>query len=44
MVTTCGRICFDSRKINYVHPEAFIASRFGVQRPRTVGVRATYDF
>jgi iron complex outermembrane recepter protein len=35
---------FDSRKINYVHPEAFIASRFGVQRPRTVGVRATYDF
>ncbi|HVI32701.1 TonB-dependent receptor [Phenylobacterium sp.] len=34
----------DSRKINYVHPEAFLASRFGVQRPRTIGVRASYDF
>ncbi|WP_374470981.1 TonB-dependent receptor [Phenylobacterium sp.] len=35
---------FDSRKINYVHPEAFLASRFGVQRPRTIGVRIGYDF
>jgi len=35
---------FDSRKINYVHPEAFIASRFAEQRPRTVGVRVGYDF
>jgi outer membrane receptor protein involved in Fe transport len=35
---------FDSRKINYVHPEAFLASRFGVQRPRTVGVRVSHDF
>lgn len=35
---------FDSRKINYVHPEAFIASRFAVQRPRTIGVRLGYDF
>jgi len=35
---------FDSRKITYVHPEAFIASRFAVQRPRTVGVRLSYDF
>lgn len=34
----------DSRKINYVHPEAFLASRFGVQRPRTIGLRASYDF
>lgn len=35
---------FDSDRINYVHPEAFVANRFGVQRPRTVGVRAAYDF
>ncbi|MBU1376539.1 MAG: TonB-dependent receptor [Alphaproteobacteria bacterium] len=35
---------FNSRKINYVHPEAFIASRFAEQRPRTVGVRFGYDF
>jgi len=35
---------FNSRKINYVHPEAFIASRFAEQRPRTVGVRMGYDF
>jgi outer membrane receptor protein involved in Fe transport len=35
---------FNSRKINYVHPEAFIASRFAEQRPRTVGVRVGYDF
>jgi len=35
---------FDSDRINYVHPEAFVANRFGVQRPRTVGVRVGYDF
>ncbi len=35
---------FNSRKINYVHPEAFISSRFAEQRPRTVGVRVGYDF
>ena len=35
---------FDSRKITYVHPEAFLASRFAVQRPRTIGVRFGYDF
>jgi outer membrane receptor protein involved in Fe transport len=35
---------FDSRKITYVHPEAFIASRFAVQRPRTIGVRLGYEF
>ncbi|MFN3514851.1 MAG: TonB-dependent receptor [Phenylobacterium sp.] len=35
---------FDSRKITYVHPEAFLASRFAVQRPRTIGVRLGYDF
>jgi iron complex outermembrane receptor protein len=35
---------FDDRSISYVHPEAFIASRFGVVRPRTIGVRLGYDF
>lgn len=35
---------FDSRKINYVHPEAFVANRFAVQRPRTIGVRVGYEF
>ncbi|WP_332764367.1 TonB-dependent receptor [Phenylobacterium sp.] len=35
---------FESRKINYVHPEAFVANRFAVQRPRTIGVRVGYEF
>lgn len=35
---------FDSRKITYVHPEAFLASRYAEQRPRTFGVRVGYDF
>jgi outer membrane receptor protein involved in Fe transport len=35
---------FDSRKVTYVHPEAFIASRYAEQRPRTIGVRLGYDF
>ncbi|MFT3761615.1 MAG: TonB-dependent receptor [Pseudoxanthomonas sp.] len=35
---------FDDRSINYVHPEAFIDGRYGVVRPRTVGVRVGYTF
>jgi outer membrane receptor protein involved in Fe transport len=35
---------FDDRSINYVHPEAFIDGRYGVVRPRTVGVRFGYRF
>jgi iron complex outermembrane receptor protein len=35
---------FDDRSINYVHPEAFLDSRYGVVRPRTVGVRVGYRF
>ena len=35
---------FDDRSITYVHPEAFLDSRFGVVRPRTVGVRVGYRF
>lgn len=35
---------FDDRSINYIHPEAFIDSRYGRQRPRTIGVRVGYEF
>jgi iron complex outermembrane receptor protein len=35
---------FDNHSITYVHPEAFLASRFATLRPRTVGVRLGYDF
>jgi iron complex outermembrane recepter protein len=35
---------FDDRSINYVHPEAFIDGRYGVVRPRSVGVRFGYRF
>lgn len=35
---------FDNRAVNYVHPEAFIDGRYGVVRPRTVGVRVGYKF
>jgi len=35
---------FDDHSITYVHPEAFLASRYGTMRPRTVGVRLGYDF
>lgn len=35
---------FDDRSINYVHPEGFIDGRYGVVRPRTVGVRVGYTF
>jgi iron complex outermembrane recepter protein len=34
----------DSHAINYVHPEAFIASRIGRLQPRTIGVRMGYEF
>jgi iron complex outermembrane recepter protein len=34
----------DSAAIAYVHPEAFIASRYGRLQPRTTGVRMNYDF
>jgi iron complex outermembrane receptor protein len=34
----------DSAAIAYVHPEAFIASRYGRLQPRTTGVRMNYEF
>lgn len=33
----------DSHAITYVHPENFIASRYGILWPRTVGVRFGYN-
>jgi iron complex outermembrane receptor protein len=35
---------FDDDSVTYIHPEAFLASRFGTMRPRTVGLRLSYDF
>lgn len=34
----------DERAVTYVHPEAFIDSRYGELRPRTFGVRMDYRF
>lgn len=42
-VTTYVENLFDDDSVTYIHPEAFIASRFGTMRPRTVGVRINYD-
>ncbi len=33
---------FDDHSITYIHPEAFLASRFGTLRPRTIGIRLGY--
>jgi len=33
---------FDDHSIVYIHPEAFLPSRFGTLRPRTVGIRLGY--
>ncbi|TFI57725.1 TonB-dependent receptor [Sphingomonas parva] len=33
---------FDDHSITYIHPEAFLVSRFGTMRPRTVGIRIGY--
>jgi outer membrane receptor protein involved in Fe transport len=35
---------FDDHSINYIHPEAFLDSRYGRLRPRTVGVRVGYEY
>ncbi|OHB35299.1 MAG: TonB-dependent receptor [Phenylobacterium sp. RIFCSPHIGHO2_01_FULL_70_10] len=35
---------FDDRSVTYVHPEAFLASRYARVRPRTVGVRVRYVY
>ena len=33
----------NSRKTTYIHPEAFVYSRYGILRPRTFGVRVGYN-
>lgn len=35
---------FDADKITYVHPEAFLDGRYARMRPRTIGIRAGYQF
>jgi len=35
---------FDDSSITYVHPEAFLDGRYARMRPRTIGVRANYQF
>jgi outer membrane receptor protein involved in Fe transport len=35
---------FDDHSVNYIHPEAFLDSRYGRLRPRTVGVRVGYEY
>ncbi len=34
----------NSRATTYIHPEAFVYSRYSIVRPRTIGVRIGYDF
>jgi outer membrane receptor protein involved in Fe transport len=34
----------DDHSTTYIHPEAFVDSRFGTLRPRTWGIRLGYDF
>lgn len=35
---------FDDNSITYVHPEAFLDARYARMRPRTIGIRAGYNF
>ena len=34
----------NSRAVTYIHPEAFVYSRYSIVRPRTFGLRVGYDF
>jgi hypothetical protein len=43
MITTYVENLFNDDSITYIHPEAFLASRFGTMRPQTVGLRVNYD-
>jgi iron complex outermembrane receptor protein len=33
----------NSRAVTYIHPEAFVYSRHGILRPRTIGIRLGYN-
>ena len=43
-VTAYVENLFDDPSITYVHPEAFLDARYARMRPRTIGIRAGYDF
>jgi iron complex outermembrane receptor protein len=43
-ITSYVENLFNNHSFIYVHPEEFIASRYGILRPRTVGIRVGYDF
>lgn len=42
--TLYGENLSNSRATVYIHPEAFVYSRYATLRPRTIGVRLGYDF
>jgi outer membrane receptor protein involved in Fe transport len=42
--TLYGENLANRRAVTYVHPEAFIYSRYAILRPRTIGVRLDYQF
>jgi outer membrane receptor protein involved in Fe transport len=43
-VTAYVENLFDDSSITYVHPEAFLDARYARLRPRTIGIRAGYNF
>ncbi|HEY0940986.1 MAG TPA: TonB-dependent receptor [Steroidobacter sp.] len=42
-VTSYVENLFNDDSITYIHPEQFLANRFGTMRPRTIGLRINYD-
>jgi iron complex outermembrane receptor protein len=42
-VTTYVENLFNDDSTTYIHPEAFLANRYGTMRPRTLGLRINYD-
>jgi iron complex outermembrane receptor protein len=43
-ITLYGENLGNSRATTYIHPEAFVYSRYAILRPRTFGLRIGYDF
>jgi len=43
-ITSYVENLFNGDAFVYVHPEAFIDGRYGIQRPRTAGIRVQYDY
>jgi hypothetical protein len=42
--TLYGENLSNSRDVTYIHPEAFVFSRYAILRPRTFGLRLGYQF